>query len=89
MIKPTDEMHDAFWAAHDDPGDGGTERGLTAVLAIVERDYDVTPKPRGPGYCGAAGPDGLTCQRAPGHKPFLDETDHHAANTATGELVRW
>ncbi|MES2821880.1 MAG: hypothetical protein V4812_23145, partial [Pseudomonadota bacterium] len=42
VIEPTveqmGEMVTAFWAAHDDPEDGGTERGLTAVLALVERD---------------------------------------------------
>jgi hypothetical protein len=44
VIEPTDEMIAAFWAGHDDPEDGGTERGLVAVLAIVARDHVILPR---------------------------------------------
>lgn len=51
------------------------------VLAIVERDYFVDR--RFPLNCDAAGPDGLACQRSPGHP-----ASGHAANSEQG-LVRW
>ena len=51
MIEPTDEMRRAFLAEHDDACDQkGCGRPecldvrLAAVLAVVERDYDVRPK---------------------------------------------
>ena len=37
MIEPTDEMVRAYIAGQD-AGDGSIEDGLSAVLAIVERD---------------------------------------------------
>lgn len=43
------------------------------------------PSPR----CGATGPDGVVCQRKPGHGPALDESAHHGGYAASGELVRW
>lgn len=48
-IEPTDEMRAAFLADNDtcvSPGCGKPEcldQRLAAVLAIVERDYEVTP----------------------------------------------
>jgi hypothetical protein len=49
VIEPTDEMVQAFAdakaAVKGCPGlDDGDEQGLAAVLAIVERDYDMLPK---------------------------------------------
>lgn len=50
MIEPTDDMVRAFRSSGpncscctDDP-EAGVRRSLAAVLAILERDYDVTPK---------------------------------------------
>jgi hypothetical protein len=39
-----------------------------------------------PVLCGAAGPDGLTCRRPPGH---ADRDGQHGSGTVSGELVRW
>ncbi|GGN86295.1 hypothetical protein GCM10010112_67660 [Actinoplanes lobatus] len=49
MIEPTDEMYEALFDAGDACGGEFASkedvlRGLAAVLALVERDYDVTPK---------------------------------------------
>lgn len=38
MIKPTDEMTQAYVRAACSPGPGDIRAGLAAVLAIVERD---------------------------------------------------
>lgn len=75
---------------HQVPG-AARRAGIAAVLAIVERDYTITPKqPAEPGQCGTSGPDGLSCGRIPNHVPLLDETAHHAAYAdESGELVRW
>lgn len=53
---------------------------LQAVLALVERDYDV--RERIQTRCGAAGPDRLACQRSPEHG------SNHAASNGD-ELVQW
>jgi hypothetical protein len=72
VIEPTDEMIDAFRAAFNQAatdraasgasfieGSEITRAGLAAVLAIVERDYEVLPRPLGargitnPCLCGA------------------------------------
>lgn len=42
VIEPTDEMEEAFYLAGQDGPD--VAAGLAAVLAVVERDYDVRPK---------------------------------------------
>ena len=53
MIEPTDEMRDVFLATQTfELNRGASEacavrRALTAVLAIVERDYQVSPQPKG------------------------------------------
>ena len=39
MIEPTDEMYAVFEYAGDIP------EGVARLLALVERDYDVSPKP--------------------------------------------
>jgi hypothetical protein len=54
MIEPTDEMVRAFREVDtcDDMCAQGLHDRLAAVLAIVERDYDVSRK-----RCGAAHPD--------------------------------
>lgn len=55
MIEPTDEMRECFQRAYDEAAatDGFNFRegaeiqldaGLAAVLAIVDRDYDVYPR---------------------------------------------
>lgn len=61
MIEPTEEMMEAL-------GRDGTRAGLAAVLAIVERDYCVTPRPCQ--WCGTP----------PGHHYLSTGClhDHHA-----------
>lgn len=48
MIEPTDEMERVMYAAlaKQEPGrhHAALRAGLAAVLAIVERDYDVRPR---------------------------------------------
>ena len=77
MIEPTDEMLAAFLAAWDDENriinESGAEfvevgqrdrAGLTAVLAIVERDYEIKRRVCGNrGFVGASG-----CWRELGHE---------------------
>lgn len=89
MIELTDEMVAAFrdaWmrSMQEDPRIDDPERiadraGLAAVLALVERDYELTPIPP---PCGASGPDGLTCQRNPKHR------GHHGHVNGSA-LVKW
>lgn len=49
MIEPTDEMIEAFNRGKSAGGMGtgtaGPGPGIAAVLAIVERDYDLRPRP--------------------------------------------
>ena len=52
------------------------------------------PQPATPGLCGVAGPDGLTCQRAPGHLSAPDADAKHGAYSDAPtddprKLVRW
>jgi hypothetical protein len=72
MIEPTDEMADAFrraawakpvWIAGQEVPN--LREGITAVLAIVERDY-----PIGPIMCDASCPteDLAYCELPRGHK---------------------
>jgi hypothetical protein len=86
VIDPTDEMIAAFRSVYepndddsDDADDYYLNRRLAAVLAIVERDYDVR--------CGAVCPTelaagGIRCDRKPGHgwQHWNVEDDH---------MVRW
>lgn len=70
MIEPTDKMKQAFRAAQEQRAkelvDQGAplgahdilDRGLSAVLAIVERDYGIT--------CPSTS-DGARCTKDPGH----------------------
>lgn len=92
MIEPADEMRmvayrDAReWAAahgHQQPDDRMINDVLTAVLAIVERDYDVRHRSAAMPPCGAPGPDGLLCAFNPHGRGY------HAALTTSGEVVRW
>lgn len=62
MIEPTDEMYAAFEHVSCIPD------GVTAVLAIVERDYDVRERSAIPAVCGSVHPHGAyDCERPPGH----------------------
>lgn len=82
MIEPTDEMVEAFVASGVDESEfllADTRAGLAAVLALVERDYELTPIPP---PCGVSGPDGLTCQRNPKHR------GHHG-HVNDSALVKW
>ncbi len=75
MIEPTDEMVYAFAG---EPEITGTDAhaisvGLAAVLAIVERDWNMQPRPDGsrlpPSRCGARGfAVGPGCIRRAGHE---------------------
>lgn len=71
-IDPTQEMRQAFLDAGTLRGYGGQledeAAGIAAVLAIVERDYELIPR-RPDRVCGAEGPAGETC---------LDDPDHEA-----------
>jgi hypothetical protein len=48
MIEPTDEMVQLIYERIDfhNHGDDGIREGLAAVLALVERDYDVKRRER-------------------------------------------
>jgi hypothetical protein len=96
VIDPTDEMlvawRDAMKAAAADAVKAGeplgrsqevARAGLAAVLAVVERDYDVRPARQSLPPCGTEGPDGLRCERNP-HTP----DSAHGALVDEG-LVRW
>lgn len=84
MIEPTDEMTTAALEARKHVSISTPESrmraSVLAVLAIVERDYTVSK--RIPLRCGAAGFDGMTCQRSPEHGGY------HAWSI-DGELVKW
>jgi hypothetical protein len=83
-IQVTDEMLNAFrdaWmqSMQADPRTADPERvadkaGMTAVLAIVKRDYEVRP------YCNAVHPSGVVCKRM----PHDDDTDVHGGHYAVG-----
>lgn len=55
MIEPTDEMVQEVYSRIDfvNHGDDGIADGLAAVLAIVERDYDVLIRQGERCFCGA------------------------------------
>lgn len=80
MIEVTGEMIDAFWDGHDQIEDGGTERALAAVLAIIERDYRLTQ------ICTETLGTVLRCTRETYGEPHRGE---HEAKTSTGNTVRW
>jgi hypothetical protein len=79
-IEPTDEMVLAFEAVQGtDPLGNLTRDALAAVLALVERDYLLTP------ICNAELMPGVVCKRSainPRHK-------HEATLPATGSRVEW
>lgn len=92
MIEPTDEMVHAFMRGYAAADDGSSDvilnwtaerAGLAAVLALVERDYDVRAARQSLPPCGAEGPDGFHCERNP-HTP---DSAHGAL--VNDELVRW
>jgi hypothetical protein len=74
VIEPTDEMEDAMVYG------GSTRERLAAVLAIVERDYDVAERVQT--RCDAGGPRWAHCQRGPEHP------GQHAHSGPDG-LVKW
>jgi len=77
-MKVTEEMQLAFIEAKQASTWGPNTAyvdGLAAVLAIVERDYDVR--------CGASGPSALTCEQKPGH------TDKHIRVVPGDQVVFW
>lgn len=80
-IERTKEMDDAFHAAAWHPnwggGDPDWQAGLDAVLALVERNYSLSP------YCNAELMPGVACKRLAGtrHK--------HEALLPTGSRVEW
>lgn len=72
MIKPTDEMIDAFDAAIGRFRPFDVAGGLRAVLAIVERDYDVRRRPDFGPCCLGYTP----CERRPGCNAADAEAEH-------------
>lgn len=77
VIDPTDAMAEAGWDAlpvsAQESGDVDLDDMkvvLAAVLAIVERDYRVEPRPpweREPEHCGKPVGDNMLCARPRGH----------------------
>lgn len=76
-MEVTDEMIEAFWAGHDDAEDGGTERGLATVLAIVGRDYYTRP------YCNNGSGFGPLCKR------YARHDEEHVGAMPSGTEVQW
>lgn len=87
----TDDMRTAAYRAarqwatdhdHPQPDDRMIGSALTAALAATATQ---------PGQCAAPGPDGLRCERAPGHLSLIpgDDNDHAGYADESGELVRW
>jgi hypothetical protein len=65
MIEITDEMMNAYEEAAERSAGHPIQAfgaGLAAVIAVVERDYDVAPK-----RCSHVFTDGEQCERALGH----------------------
>jgi len=77
-IEITDQMIYAFAGEPEITASDAhaIEVGLTAVFALVERNYVLRSK------CGSPGSDSLACFRVPGH-----EGRH--ADARSGRLVRW
>jgi hypothetical protein len=84
VIEPTDEMvaayAKAFNAARQTPRrEGYAERdGLAAVLAIVERDYELLP------YCNAELTPDIVCKLS----QVIGHRDHKGA-APNGSTVTW
>lgn len=88
MIEPTDEMVERAGAAMfgERPLNPIRRKHLSevvaAVLAIVERDYDVRERSAIPAFCGAVHPHApYDCERPPGH------SDQHM--TFSGPVIAW
>jgi hypothetical protein len=87
VLEPTDEMVEAYNEAswNNPQASHGAEfpnvsEGLAAVLAIVERDNQVTPR------CAEELVPGLRCTRVVVGGPHRGE---HEGKTSTGNKVQW
>lgn len=71
MIKVTQEMLAVI--QNNEP-----QAALEKLIDMIEEGYECYPR-----ACGAEGPDGLICERDPGH-----QVTRHAA-LGKGRYVRW
>ncbi len=74
VIEPTDEMVQAF--GQGGLTEEGIREGLAAVLALVARDYALSP------YCNAELMPGVVCKR-------WTNRHKHEANLPSGNRVEW